>query len=154
MLYGRVIQSSSIQSSPLTHDPSELTTYSNQVTTVINRFWNKWRYEYLANLRETHKHYSTNKNQPFIQVNDVVLVHSDKTPRSMWRMGVVNELIKEKMDINIRGALVRLSNNSLLKCAVNKLYPIEFVRRNLPEPADTGNLTRSRREAAEIGELR
>ena len=50
LLYGRVIQSSSIQSSPLTHDPSELTTYSNQVTTVINRFWNKWRYEYLANL--------------------------------------------------------------------------------------------------------
>ena len=50
LLYGRVIQSSSIQSSPLTHDPSELTAYSNQVTTVINRFLNKWRYEYLANL--------------------------------------------------------------------------------------------------------
>ena len=80
-------------------------------------------------------------------------MHSDKAPRSMWRMGVVNELIKEKMDINIRGALVRLSNNSLLKCAVNKLYLIEYVRSNRPEPADTGNLTRSRREAAEIGEL-
>ena len=115
LLYDRVIQSSSIQSSPLTHDPSELTAYSHQVTTVINRFWNKWRYEYLANLREAHKHYSTNKNQPFIQVNDVVLVHSDKTPRSMWRMGVVTELIKGKMGNNIRGALVRLSNNSLFK---------------------------------------
>ena len=115
LLYGRVIQSSSIQSSPLTHDPSELTTYSNQVTTVINRFWNKWRYEYLANLRETHKHYFTNKNQPFTQVSNVVLVHSDKTPRSMWRMGVVTELIKGKMGNNIRGALVRLSNNSLFK---------------------------------------
>ena len=127
LLYVRVIQSSSVQSSPLTHDPSELTAYSNQVTTVINRFWNKWRYEYLANLRETHKHYSTNRNQPFIQVNDVVLVHSDKTPRSMWRMGVVTELIKGKMDNNIREALVRLSNNSLLKRPVNKLYPIEYV---------------------------
>ena len=82
LLYGHIIQSSSIQSSPLTHETSELTTYSNQVTTVINCFWNKWRYEYLANLRETHKHYSTNKNQSFKQVNDVVLVHSDKTPRS------------------------------------------------------------------------
>ena len=60
------------------------------------------------------KHYSTSKNQPFIKVNDVVLVHSDKKPRSMWRMGVVTELIKGKMDNNIRGALVRLSNNSLL----------------------------------------
>ena len=154
LLYVRVIQSSSVQSSPLTHDPSELTAYSNQVTTVINRFWNKWRYEYLANLRETHKHYFTNKNQPFTQVSNVVLVHSDKTPRSMWRMGVVTELIKGKMDNNIRGALVRLSNNSLLKRPVNKLYPIEYVRSNRQEPADTGNLTRSRREAAEIGELR
>ena len=114
LLYGRVIQSSSIQSLPLTHNPSVLTTYSNQVTTVVNRFSNNWRYEYLANLRETHKHYSTSKNQPFIQLNDVVLVHSDKKPRSMWRMGVVTELIKGKMDNNIRGALVRLSNNSLL----------------------------------------
>ena len=95
--------------------PGELTAYSNQVTTVINRFWNKWRYEYLANLRETHKHYFTNKNQPFTQVSNVVLVHSDKTPRSMWRMGVVTELIKGKMGNNIRGALVRLSNNSLFK---------------------------------------
>ena len=145
LLYGRVIQSSSIQFSPLSHDPPELTTYSNQVTTVINRFLNKWRYEYLANLRGTHKHYSTNKNQSFILVNDVVLVHSDKTPRSMWRMGVVTELIKGKMDNNIRGTLVRLSNNSLLKRPVNKLYPTEYARSNGQEPTNTRNLTRSRR---------
>ena len=84
----------------------------------------------------------------------MVLVHSDKTPKPVWRMGAVTELIKGKMDNNIRGALVRLSNNSLLKRPVNKLYPIEYVQRNGQEPADTVNLTRSRREAAEIGELR
>ena len=78
---GRVRKSSSIKSSPLTHDPFELTTYSNQVTTVINHFGDKWEYECVVNLRETHKYFFTNKNQPFIQVNDVVLVHSDKTPR-------------------------------------------------------------------------
>ena len=53
MPYGRVTQSSSIQFSPLTHEPSELTAYSNQVTTVMNRFGNEWRHEYLVNLRET-----------------------------------------------------------------------------------------------------
>ena len=57
-------------------------------------------------------------------------------------MGVVTELIKGKMDNNIREALVRLSNNSLLKRPVNKLYPIEYVWNNRQEPADTGNLTR------------
>ena len=77
-------------------------------------------------------------------------------PRSMWRMGVVTELINGKMDNNIRGALVKLSNNSMCVCTlpVNKSYPIEYVRSNGQTPADTGNLTRSRREAAEIGELR
>ena len=64
---GRVRKSSFINSSPLTHDPSELTTYSNHVTTVINRFEDKWGYEYVVNLRETHKYYFTKKNQPFIQ---------------------------------------------------------------------------------------
>ena len=147
--YGRVIQSSVIIYSVFTINPQPI-----RVDHIIDRFWNKWRYEYLANLRETHKHYSTNKNQPFIQVNDVVLVHSDKTPRSICRMGVVTELIKGKMENNIRGAQVRLSNSSLLKRPVNKLCPIEYVRSNRQEPADAKNLTRSSREATEIGELR
>ena len=34
----------------------------------------------------------------------------------MWRMGVVTELINGKMDNNIRGALVKLSNNSVCMC--------------------------------------
>ena len=83
-----------------------------------------------------------------MQLNDVILVHSDKTPRSMWRMGVVTELIKGKMDNIIRGALKRFSNNTLLKQPVNKLYPIENVRSNRQEPSDTENLAKSIQEAA------
>ena len=37
---------------------------------------------------------------------------------------------------------------------VKKSYPIKYVRSNGQTPADTENLPRSRREAAEIGELR
>ena len=65
----------------------------------------------MINLRETHKYYCTDKNQPFIQLDDVILVHSGKTRRSMWRMGVVTELIKSKMDNIIRGTPKKLSNN-------------------------------------------
>ena len=72
----------------------------------------------------------------------------------MWKMGVVTELIKVKMDSNIRGALVRLSNSSMLKRPVSKSYMIEYVGINRQEPVDAKNLTRSRREAVEIGELR
>ena len=77
-----------------------MTGHSDQVTTVITGFWGTWRYEYLVKLRETRKYYCFDKNQPSIQVNDVVLVHSDKTSRSMRRLGVVTELIKIKMDNN------------------------------------------------------
>ena len=113
---------------------------------MINRFWDKWKYEYLIDLRETHKYHCTNKNSTIHQVNDVVLVHSDKTPRSVWRVGVVIEFNKGKMDNKIRGAPVRLSNSSLLKRPVNKFYPNEYVRSNRQEPAHAENLTRSRRE--------
>ena len=43
-------------------------------------------------------------------------------------MGVVTELIKGKIDNNMRGTLKRLSNNTLLMRPVKKLYPIEYVR--------------------------
>ena len=72
----------------------------------------------------------------------------------MWKMGEVIELMKGKMGNNIREALVRLSNNFLLKRSVTKLYPIEYVHSNKQEPVDIENLTQSRREAAKIGELR
>ena len=47
-------------------------------------------------LREIHKHSYTNKNQSFIQVKDVALVYSDKTPKSMWRMEYEKDLQNEQ----------------------------------------------------------
>ena len=58
----------------------------------------------------------------------------------MWRIGVVTEVIKGNIDNNIRGVLVRLFNNSLLKFPVNKLYPFEYAQSNTQEPADKGEL--------------
>ena len=92
LFYGRAIQSSFIQSSPLTHDPSELTTYINQVTTIISRFGDRWRYEYLVNLKEHTSFIALTKIMKFIPLNDVVLVHSDKTPRSICD-AVISDLI-------------------------------------------------------------
>ena len=148
LLFGRSLQLSSIQSSPLSINV-DFVEYSKRVKTIIDRFWNQWRNEYLLDLRETHKHYCTNKHQPIIQINDVVLIHSEKLPRSMWRIGIVIELLKGKMDNSIRGAIVRLPNKTELRRPVNKLYPIEYVRK----PAEKETL-RTRREAAVLGELK
>ena len=61
--------------------------------------------------------------------------------------------VKGKMDHNSRGVLLRLSNKSLLKRRVNRLYPIQYVLSNRQKPVYSENLTGSRQEAAEMWDL-
>ena len=52
------------------------------------------RYEvYLCNLRETCKPNKSRITLPIIEVNDIVIVHVEKLPRSQWKLGLVTKLI-------------------------------------------------------------
>ena len=62
--------------------------------------------------------------RPCVNLNDVIIVHDEKLPRSRWRLGVVIKLIEGK-DKQIRGAVVRTANGSELTRPVNKLFPVE-----------------------------
>ena len=116
---------------------------------IINHFWDRWRKEYLVNLREHHKINSYKKNRPTIQLNDVVIIGDANRPRSSWRLAKVQKLI-ESNDKQIRGAIVRVSKtNKLVTRPVNKLY---LVERFSCEDIDV-NTNKPRREAAVIGEL-
>ena len=57
---------------------------------VLQRFWSRWRHEYLTSLREFHR--ASGNNQQTIRVGDVVLVHDDK-PRCLWILAIVESLI-------------------------------------------------------------
>ena len=79
-------------------------------------------------MRDRHKVKLHKFNSPQIQLKDVVIVEEERQSRSMWRFGIVEELLQGK-DGRIRGAKVRVPmTNSILKRPVNKLYLLEIMK--------------------------
>ena len=64
------------------------------LTRLLSHFWNRWRREYLTDLRETHK--LNNNKSVDISPGDVVLVHEDYAKRAQWKVAIVEELIRGK----------------------------------------------------------
>ena len=128
LLYGRRIR-------PVPHpldDSEELEnpTYINgsnmrkrvdQHTQLINRFWSRWKREYLTSLREFNNKISGNNKQT-IRVGDIIIVHDEK-PRMQWRLAVVERLVKGG-DSLVRAAHIRMGSYKTTR-PITKLYPLE-----------------------------
>ena len=98
-----------------------------QVT--LDKFWDRWKREYLINLRER---YYKNKQSPRslkISRGDIVIVHTDQEARGFWRLGRVTDLIIGA-DGQVRGAevytLTEDNRPSLLRRPLQRLYPLEI----------------------------
>ena len=65
---------------------------------TLNQFWNRFRTEYLGQLREKHSYVKGKFNNDCnIEVGDVVLIREDKfVPRGQWRKGRVENVIQGK----------------------------------------------------------
>ena len=59
---------------------------SKHLIFTLNRFWKRWRNEYLLELREAHRHNKGTDATP-VEIGDIVVVHSDKQPRGFWKLG-------------------------------------------------------------------
>ena len=66
-------------------------------------FWNRWRHEDLANLRESRNACVKDGNKLIIKKDDIVIIEEPNLPRSTWKLAKVHEVIVCKDD-NIRGA--------------------------------------------------
>ena len=64
------------------------------LTRNLSHFKNRWRREYLIDLRETHK--LNNNKSAKIETGDVVLVQEDHAKRASWKIGIVEEVIRGK----------------------------------------------------------
>ena len=97
----------------------------NHLNNILDHFWNRWRREYLTELRENHRR--RNPDVSNIAKGDVVIIHDD-THRGLWRLGVVEKTLKGKDGI-IRGAVVRIKEgskvSSFLRRPIQRLYPLE-----------------------------
>jgi hypothetical protein len=108
---------------------------------LLEHFWNRWRREYLVELRECHRRLYKSSSD-VISVGDVVIIHDD-SPRGFWKLGLVERLI-EGRDNEVRGAVVRVKSgqgaSSFLKRPIQRLYPLEVCHsesdRTKPEDKD------------------
>ena len=136
---------------------------------TLNQFWNRFRTEYLGQLREKHSYVKGKFNNDCnIEVGDVVLIKEDKfVPRGQWRKGRVENVIQGK-DGMIRGASLRVylkdGKTIILKRPVQKLVPFEIQAavkqenkqeetRVADDNTNDAGIVRPRRNAALSGEL-
>ena len=106
---------------------AECSTRFKYLSARLSHFWNRWRREYLTNLREFHRCKAQNKIRA-VEVGDVVVVNEEEKKRGEWKIGVVESLAKGKDGV-IRGATVTVVTKGKpthLSRPVQKLYPLEI----------------------------
>ena len=113
-------------------DSVQLTKRVKHLNNTLNHFWNRWRTEYLNELREAHGHHmrkSSTIEKSTLSVGDVVIVHDEQLPRGLWKLGRIQELFKGR-DGHYRGATVRMATRDrqqvLLRRPIQLLYPLEL----------------------------
>ncbi len=67
----------------------QLKTKYRQVQFVVERFWDRWKAEYLHLLQTRQKWYERRQN---LQINDILLIMDDNSPRNQWKLGKVTEI--------------------------------------------------------------
>ena len=94
-----------------------------------SHFWNRWRREYVTDLREFHKMKQTSSIN--IAKGDMVLIQEENVKRGLWKTGIVKELIYGK-DGQVRGAQIRKAGGKYetLNRPLQKIFPLEISSRD------------------------
>ena len=146
MLFGRITTSTVVR------NLTGVSSTTDKINRISNHFWDKWKYVYAVNLRETQRTSKLNINSPRINVNDFVLVYYEKAPRHFRRIAIVTGLLPSR-DSEKAGSIVKIANtNSILKRPVNKLFSFENIYYNTNQ-TDKAREQKLRREAPVISEL-
>ena len=73
----------------------------------MDKFWTRWRDEYLLNLRERYHNDCKKSCERIIKIGDIVVVHSDEQRRSFWKLCRVTDVITGA-DGTVRGGVVKV----------------------------------------------
>ena len=118
-------------------EPDLLGRRVRHLNVTLNQFWERWRKEYLLELRESHRYHRGRANSSQVSVDDVVIVHSTEQPRAFWKLGRVEEVLVGK-DGEKRGAVVRVAGggrkSTLLQRPIQLLYPLEVRQETDSKP--------------------
>ena len=132
LIYGRMLNQVNTDTE-ITHeeDDSNVINRTGYTKKLLYYFWQRWKNEYILELRERYRSHNANSE---LNVDDVVLVTEDKQPCYLWRIGRVQELIRGKNNI-VRGAVVLTKSKqgsiSSLRRPVNQLVLLEIFSRSI-----------------------
>ncbi|GFQ87953.1 integrase catalytic domain-containing protein [Trichonephila clavata] len=89
---------------------------------LLNNFWKQWRKDNLLNLKSVHFVNPTKETE--FKINDIVLIHDDRLPRSLWKLGKVVEIFTGR-DKKVRACAIK-TENSIIKRPVQLLHNLEI----------------------------
>lgn len=105
---------------------TSLTRRARHLKKTLDKFWRRWKREYLLELREHHRYSKITQTDTHpIKKGDLVTVYDDSHP---WRLGLVQDYTNSS-DGELRGASVRVISKTgrpiLLRRPIQHLYPLE-----------------------------
>lgn len=94
-----------------------------QVQCLAERFWKRWRQEYLVTLQKRHK---WTDDKPSLQVDDVVLMKDSQAKRNEWPIGLVVKTLPSK-DNKVRKVEVRVVRQGIPKTYIRPISELVFL---------------------------
>ena len=96
LLFSRQLLYSSITALTVVWNLTTLSSTTDKINRISNHFLDRWRHEYVVNLRETKGTSKLNLNSLKVNVNDIVLVIYEKVLRHFWRIGIVMRVVPSR----------------------------------------------------------
>ena len=129
LIYGRRLCSNpNSQHNEISSTNTSLTRRARYHRQILRQFTSRWRREHLLNLRESSQVNSKRQKTEALTVGDIVIIKNDKTNRSFWRLGRIEQLITGG-DGMTRAAMVKVCNedgkSSKLRRSIEHLVPLE-----------------------------
>uniref|UniRef100_A0A1I7XEJ1 DUF5641 domain-containing protein n=1 Tax=Heterorhabditis bacteriophora TaxID=37862 RepID=A0A1I7XEJ1_HETBA len=94
---------------------------------IADKFWEKWKTEYLTTLRDTQKaNYKQRRHGSTIpEIGDIILIKNELLPRGQRSIGKIVDTVKNA-DGPIRSGKVLTANGKILLRPIAKLFPLEI----------------------------
>ena len=80
-----------------TEEDVSLNRRQQYVSKVLRHWWNRWKHEYLVDLRETHNLSPSHCGEPCIKERDIFTMHQEKMPREFWSLHRLKRLFKVRI---------------------------------------------------------
>ena len=124
------------------YTPENLTCRAAHLTRTLEKFWKRWKREYLLELGEFHRTRQQGGATHPLQPGDIVTVYAEGHPRGMWRLGRIEELIPGS-DGRVQGVHVKVVSKGgqvkIIHRPIQHLYSFE-VR---SKPSDSASMETS-----------